>query len=119
VLVLDVEGEHAQVALVHPFVEDMTDWDVLVDKTVAGSRFPIVVESDLVSVLWVHQLRILVGHVGEEVLDEANRALAGEPSSLLVGLPLEGRLDGRWEFKEGEGAALRSLCADCVNELTL
>jgi hypothetical protein len=59
----------------------------------------------------------LVGRLGPIDLDRLNDALdldhQGELSSFALGLPLDGRADGRWEFKRLEGDDLRRLSADC------
>lgn len=119
VLILDVDRAHdvVDVALVHAEPDLATDSDVVVPKDVAEAPFPIVVQSDLRSALWTSQVGALVGRLGPIDLDRLNDALyldhQGELSSFALGLPLDGRADGRWEFKRLEGDDLRRLSADC------
>src|SRR5690606_9178922 len=119
-LVLDVDraNDVVDMALIHADPDLATDTDVIVPKEVAGSRFPIVVQSDLRSAVWKTQVGALVGRLDAAQLDHVNDALdpdlAEEPSPFEVGLPLEGPFDGRWEFKSVEGDDLRRLSADCT-----
>ena len=122
-LVLDVDraNDVVDVALVHAEPDLATDADVIVSKEAAGSRFPIVVQSDLRSAVWRAQLGALVGRLEPAQLEQVNDALdpelAAELSPFEIGIPLEGPFDGRWEFKSVEGDDLRRLSVDCTRAL--
>lgn len=118
-LILDVDRAHdvIDIALVHSHPDLATDSDVIVPKAIAGTQFPVVIQSDLRSAVWKQQLGGLVGRIDAAGLAMVNDALdpvpQGPSSHLSVGLPLDGPSDGRWEFKHLEGEDLRRLTADC------
>lgn len=123
VLVLDVDraNDVVDIALIHADTEMATDVDVVVPKVDARTQFPVVVQSDLRSAVWRSQVGGLVGRIEPAELEQVNDAFDpvsdGEPSPYLVGLPLQGTFDGRWEFKRSEGDDLRQLSADCTRAL--
>lgn len=120
VLVLEVHGDGTvQVALTHPYSELATDADVVVPAEWQAATWPVVVQSDLRSVVWASQLGDLAGRLSAAQLDELNDALDADGYDGLcrVGIPLSGPADGRWEFKRTEGDDLRRLAARCVAAL--
>lgn len=123
VLVADVDraNDIADVVLVHADPDLATESDVVVPKAVARSRFPVVVQTDLRSVVWTRQLgektgRLEAGQI-EAINDLVDVGRGPSTGGYSLGLPLDGPFDGRWSFKREEGADLRRLSADCTQAL--
>ena len=120
VLVADVRAAagYATVALVHSFPEMAASVDAVIGRAVTGAPYPVVVQTDLVSCVWLSQLGRLVGRADPaEVQAAVSRDDAGISEGMTVGSPLTGTADGKWAFKETEGRALRRLTADAVSVL--
>ncbi len=123
VLVADVDRARdvADVVLVHADPGLATESDVVVPKAVARSRFPVVVQTDLRSVVWTRQLGEKVGRLEAEQIEAINDLVDAGPGASVdgysLGLPLDGPFDGRWSFKREEGADFRRLSADCTQAL--
>ena len=129
VLRVDPSNEFADVLLVHSAPELATDRDAIVAADVASAPYDVVVQTDLRAVVWTLQLQRRVGHLDHQSLDaikavasddtadESGLRPAMEVADTHSGTRLAGPLDGRWPFKESEGAALRRLAADCTEAL--
>ena len=129
VLRVDTSNEFADVLLVHSAPELATDRDAVVAADVASAPYDVVVQTDLRAAVWTLQLLHRVGHLDEQSLgavkavasdvtmDKPSPQLAMGGTGTYSGTRLAGPLDGRWSFKESEGAALRRLAADCTEAL--
>ena len=120
VLVTDVGAAagYAAVALVHSSPEKAASVDAVIGDAVSGAPYPMVVQTDLVSCVWMSQLGRRIGRIDPaEVQAAVSRDDAGMPEGMTVGSPLTGLADRRWAFKETEGRALRCLTADAVSVL--
>ena len=129
VLGVDAANDFADVLLVHSAPELATDHDVVVAADVASAPYDVVVQTDLRAAVWTLQLLQRVGHLDEQALGAvktvASNVTMDEPSPQLAmggtgaysGTRLAGPLDGRWSFKESEGAALRRLATDRTEAL--
>lgn len=118
VLVLKVNParENAQVTLVHATPDDATSADLVIEPSVAGTTFPIVVEAAMRGVVWVKDLGRLVTEVPRGVVDACLSPAQGLPAGdgMWTGLAMEGPLDARWAFKESERETLAQLCSSCT-----
>ena len=120
VLVTDVRAAdgYATVALVHSFPEMTASVDAAIGRAVTGAPYAVVVQTDLISCVWLSHLGRLVGRTDPaEVQAAVSRDDADMPEGMTVGSPLTGPADRRWAFKETEGRALRCLTADAVSVL--
>ena len=129
VLRVDPSNEFADVLLVHSAPELATDRDAIVTADVASAPYDVVVQTDLRAVVWTLQLERRIGHLDHQSLDavkavssddtpdESGPRPAMKVAGTYSGTRLAGPLDGRWSFKESEGAALRHLAADCTEAL--
>lgn len=119
VLVLKVNPrrENAQVTLVHPYPEYATDNDVVVEPSVSGVSYPLVVEAGMRGVVWLKDLDRLVARLPLEVVDacRSSRMVIPSGTGLSVGPAYNGPLEARAEFKTAERASLARLCADCTS----
>ena len=116
-LVNYVHDNYAEVTLTHSYVEFVTCCDVVVEPKVAGTPYPVVVESDLRGVVWLNQLGALVGRLDGGSLNAVNRVLRGEDMNdahVYSGAQLAGVVDPRWGFKKLEGEAFREIVVDCT-----
>ncbi|MCY4495126.1 MAG: hypothetical protein OXB92_14870 [Acidimicrobiaceae bacterium] len=120
VLRVDDRREFAEIVLVHPYVELAAGTDLVVPPEHSRVPYRVVVETDVRGVVWLTQIGPPVGTLDQLALEALGAVSLGEapaPRSLLVGLPLRGRFDRRWDFKAAEGSALRTLAADCTASL--
>lgn len=122
VLVLGVESgrEYAEVMLAHPYTELATDSDLVVSPRRSTLPYRVVVETDTRVVVWLYQLDRLIGEVSPATLEAVGDVAVGVSpvgAGLSTGIGLRGRFDPRWNFKAEEGAAVRSLAADCTSWL--
>jgi hypothetical protein len=120
-LLLVVDGERsATFMLLSNIVENATDLDVILPADITDLPFDLVAEADIVGTSWQWQLSGPLAHVPETIVDAIER-LPGlsdsEALSLPRGMPLSGRTDVRWRWKEDEVLELQSLTADCVRTL--
>lgn len=88
-------GGIIEVALVHPYPELATDFDLVVPKGEV-TPYPLVIQSDLRGIIARHQVVRGVSWVDLDV-------------DWPTGTPLHGQHDQRWEFKASEGADLDAL----------
>jgi len=92
------------IALVHPYTEYATDADRILDPAASGVAYTLVIELDLLGVVFPDQLDAApLARIATETLRNA-------PS----GPRLTGPLDARWEFKQQELDDLRELVAACT-----
>ncbi len=114
VLTVNTARENAQVTLVHPYQEQATGADILVDRSVSDVTYPIVVEAGMRGVIWLKDLGRLVASLPAEVvaacLSPRMPALTGD--GLSTGTAFGGPLDARAAFKDAERRSLARLCAD-------
>ena len=119
VLVLKVQQDrnNAQITLIHPYDEYATSADVVVDSSISGELYPIVVQAGMRGVVWLNDLEPIITSVPSEVvaicLSPAKLVPTG--AGLSSGPPLTGPLDARWDFKNSECESLSRLCADCTS----
>ena len=121
VLVLRVDSRQgfAEVMVVHPYTELATDSDLVVSPRRSTMPYQVVVETDTRAVVWLDQLDRLIG-VRPGTLEAVGDVAVGVSpvrAGLSTGMSLRGRFDPRWDFKAEEGAAVRSLAADCTSSL--
>ena len=117
VLVTSVGESHAEVCLLHYDTDMATDRDLVVDFEETGCLQPLVLQADVVGVVWFAQLGDRLGEVEAELLDLLPALSEGRYADrfgLNVGLPLEGVTDPRWLFKEQQIDALHGVCWDCT-----
>lgn len=112
------DSESVQVALVHSSVELATSRDLVVPAGVASVAYDLVIETDLIGVVWTADLGQRVGHVPRAVVHVCVTGdLADDIPQVYFGHALAGSLDIRWRFKEAEGDELEMLSADCTATL--
>jgi len=104
---VNADGEQSVVvALIHPYVEYATGADRIVDSSVSGLPYVLVVERDLVGVVFPDQLDPSpLAHLAHGTLRIAPR-----------GPDLLGPFDARWQFKQRELEDLHELVADCTTQ---
>ena len=120
VLRVDERRDYAEIMFVHPYAELATGTDLVVPSEHSRVAYRVVVETDVRGVVWLTQVGPLVGILDQTALEAVGAVALGEdpaPRSLVVGLPLRGRFDRRWDFKATEGSTLRILAADCTASL--
>ena len=120
VLRVDSRREFAEVMVVHPYTELATDSDLVVSPRLSTMPYGVVVETDTRAVVWLYQLDRLIGEVYPGTLEAVGDVAVGVShvgAGLSTGMSLRGRFDPRWGFKAEEGAAVRSLAADCTSSL--
>ncbi len=118
VLVLKVNSQRmsAQVTLVHPYTECATDDDILIEPSVSGVAYPVVVEAGMRGVVWLKDLDRLVALVPRKVVDAClgSRTTMPTGQGLSVGTRYSGPLEARADFKSAERSSLARLCEDCT-----
>ena len=117
VLVTLVGESHAEVCLLHYDTDMATDRDLVVDFEETGCLQPLVLQANVVGVVWFAQLGDRLGKVEAELLDLLPALSEGryvDRFGLNVGLPLEGVTDPRWLFLEQQIDALHGICWDCT-----
>lgn len=116
VLVLKVNPgrENAQITLVHPYPEQATGADIIVDRSVSGVTYPLVVEAGMRGVAWLKDLDRLVVTLPAEVVRAclSSRTIALIGDGLSAGMAFGGPLDARATFKDSERASLARICAE-------
>jgi len=129
VIGVDTTSGSAEVYLIHSAPELATSRDVVVEGSLVGTPYDVVVQTDLHGVVWSFQLDRRIGHFDELAIANVRTLGSGTPDPELVpsreavsqaiycGSELVGVLDRRWSFKEAEGSALRRLTADCTEAL--
>ena len=104
--------------LVHPAPELATGRDAIISAASASTPYGIVAQTDLCAAVRVSQLGRRVGHLSEQMIahiqaavDQSDTEIASATAHQIVrtGAPLRGPADRRWQFKESEGVALRTL----------
>lgn len=120
-LILDVDEERSTaVALLSNLADNATDLDVILPTDLTGLPFVLIAEADIVGTCWQWQLSGPLARVPGTIVGAIER-LPGlsdlEALSLPRGMPLSGRTDARWGWKEDEVLELQSLTADCVRAL--
>lgn len=120
-VVLDDAPSHNAigVAIASNETEMATEFDLRVEPDETGLPFALVMESDTQGTVWTWQVEV-IGTVTADSVDELERIVHRAPSVLSMGrrgLPLSGRDDPRWTWKEQELDELRALAADCVGAL--
>ena len=120
-LVLDVDGDRSVTfALLSNMVENATDLDVILTTDVTRLPYDLIAETDIVGTGWQWQLSGPLAYVPAETADAIERLPRFtdlHALSILRGMPLSGRNDVRWDWKESEVLELQSLTADCVRTL--
>ena len=116
VLRVNSERENAEVTLIHPYTEYATGADVVVEPSVSGTSFPVVVQAGMRGVVWLKDLGRLVADVPPEVVAICLAPAMRLPNGigLSSGPPMTGPLDARMAFKDSEGSSLARLCAECT-----
>jgi len=125
VLALDDDDEHgpwAEVALVHPATELSCEVDAVVEKKASGFQYDLVVQTDLRGTVWLSQLGGCLGRLDPAGIYEVGRVVEETDHVGEVGIycGMAGEIrkgDPRWQFKEQEGEALRTLAKDCTTTL--
>jgi len=122
VLVKAVHPEHnyVEVHLLHQDTAMATGSDLVLDASDTGMIQELVLQADVVGVVWMDQLRKRLGRARLEILELLPELAAGrypEGYGPKVGLPLEGPSDPRWAFKEAQVDALHSISWDCTETL--
>lgn len=116
VLAIDSGSQVAQITLVHPYLEQATSADIVVDPSVSEVSYPIVVEAAMRGVVWLKDLDRLVTVLPAEVvaacLQPRTTALTGD--GLSAGTAFGGPLDARATFKDSERALLARITEDCT-----
>lgn len=120
VLTVDPNENSTEIMLVHPYVELVTESDLVFSPDEVGMSYPIVVETGAHSAVWTLQILERVGKLPEpeEALREIARvALADDPFTVSprTGLPLAGPVDSRWAFTLQEVEAINQLAADRIS----
>jgi len=118
VLVLKVNSgrEDAQITLIHPYPEYATESDIIVDPSVTGLSYPIVVQTGMRGVVWLKDLGRLVASAPAEVVHSCLSPYPSELSEpgLTAGTAFTGPLEARADFKNSERGSLARLSADCT-----
>ena len=114
VLAVNAARENAQITLVHPYVEQATAADIVVDREISQVTFPIVVQTGMRGVAWLKDFGRLVTSLPAEVVAAclSPRAVAVSREGLSTGTAFGGPFDARAAFKESERASLARLCDD-------
>ena len=114
VLSVQAQRETAQVTLVHSYPEYATSSDIIVDSSISGLTYSLVVQAGMRGVVWLKDLGRIVSEVPAEVVAAclAPRAVELAHPGLAVGTVYTGPLDARAEFKSRERESLARLCAD-------
>lgn len=110
----------ADVMLVHSHIELAASSDLVIGPERSTIPYKAVIQTDARGVIWADQLDGLIGLMGPRALKAIGDVAVGDPfyeEGISVGSPLRGPLDPRWDFKGQEGAAIRSLAADCTTAL--
>ncbi len=103
--------------LVAEAIDVATAADVRLEPHETKLPFPALVETDVVGPLFFAQLGPPLGGVGEELLAQLVRVSAGEMDLEIEhrrGLPVFGRRDARWGWKERELAEMHVLAYPCM-----
>jgi hypothetical protein len=114
------QSRFAEILLVHPHIELAAISDLVVSPERSTLPYRLVAQADARGVVWTHQLGALIGAIDDVALEALGDVAVGQSlnrEGLITGPPLRGRLDPRWDFKGQEGAAIRSLAADCTAAL--
>ena len=85
-----------------------------------GLPFVLIAEADIVGTTWQWQLSRTLARIPNSVVDAIERLPRLSDSDALAlprGMPLSGRDDVRWEWKENEVIELQLLTGDCVRAL--
>jgi len=118
VLVLKVNSgrEDAQITLIHPYSEYATESDIIVDPSVTGLSYPVVVQTGMRGVVWLKDLGRLVASAPAEVVHSCLSPYPSELSEpgLTAGTAFTGPLEARADFKNSERGSLARLSADCT-----
>jgi hypothetical protein len=120
-LVLTVDEDRSTTfALLSNLAENATDLDVILLTDLTGLPFVLIAEADIVGTCWQWQLSGPLAHVSEAVVDGIEllpRLVDNDSLSLPRGMPLSGRPDFRWKWKETEVVEVQLLTGDCVRTL--
>lgn len=114
------QSRFVEIMLVHSHIELAASSDLVISPEHSTLPYRIVAQADARGVVWTHQLGALIGAIDDVALKALGDVAVGQPKDregLIAGPPLRGRLDPRWDFKGQEGAAIRSLAADCTTAL--
>lgn len=118
VLVLKVNADrfNAQISLVHPYSEYATENDLVIEPSLSGTSFPIVVQTAMRGVVWLKDLERLVSELPVEVVSACLGPVVKAPIQVGVSTGDEsvGPLEARANFKVSERNALARLCRDCT-----
>ncbi len=114
VLAVSPTRETAQVTLVHSCPEQATAADIIVDRSVSGVTYPVVVQAGMRGVVWLKDLERLVTSLPAEVVTACLSPRMPELTGvgLSTGTAFSGPLDARAAFKDAERRSLARLCAD-------
>lgn len=117
ILAVNAQNETAQVTLVHSYPEYATASDIIVDSSVSGLSFSLVVEAGMRGVVWLKDLGRIVAEVPPEVVTAcfAPRSVELVSLGLASGTVFTGPLDARADFKSSERESLARLCADSTS----
>ena len=115
----DVETGTASVVLVTNEFELATASDVLVLPDESGLPYQAVVETDVVTSVWAVQVATKLGRLSPDLpwLDAVLRGNSESAPAGRRGLPVLGRSDSRWAWKESEVLSLQALAAPCLAHL--
>lgn len=117
-LVLKISSRRnlAQVTIVHTCPEYATESDIVIDPSVSGVTYPIVVQTGMRGVVWLKDMERLIAEVSPNIVDAclSSRAVALSGPGLSIGTIYNGQLEARADFKTAERASLSHLCDDCA-----
>ena len=127
VLVTRIHAEHIEICLLHEDEDWMTDKDIFLDFDDSGSIHHLVLQTDMVGVIWHYQLQhpdgsgcMRLGKIDEKILDSIKSVREGNcPDSLIhkIGLRLQRSDTSLWKFKENQVDEINFLSADCTQAL--
>lgn len=111
VLAVDPARRIAQITLIHPYLEYATASDIVIDSSVSGVTYPVVVQAAMRGAIPIESLGNLVTRVTGEVVNACLSSLTVSLNSegLSSGTALRGPFDVRSVFKTSERVALNRL----------
>jgi len=114
VLAVNASRESAQISLLHPYSEQATAADIVVDQSISGVNFPIVVQTAMRGVVWMKDLERLITELPAEVVSaclKSDNTTEFSSEGLSAGSTFGGPLDARAAFKNSERDSLARLCS--------
>lgn len=97
-----------------------SDVDVVLSTVDTGLPFSLLAETDLSAPFWTAQLSPVTAVVSAELTLAITRAVQSDFAGLEEfrrGLPLRGKEDARWQWKEHELAEVQALASSCLSAI--